>query len=68
MWSFECPECGDSRGTMKSLYWHLKIDHKLPHEEAFSAAGSALQTDKIPSTVTSSSKKVYRGDLPSWMR
>jgi len=37
-----CSECGAALPTTRAVYWHLRKEHGLDHEEAFETAGNSL--------------------------
>lgn len=44
----QCPICEESRATLGGLHYHLKIDHRLSHDEAFETAGEADFVEVYP--------------------
>lgn len=44
----QCPLCAESRASTKGIYYRLKIDHDLSHEEAFELAGDADYVEVWP--------------------
>ena len=47
----DCTICGKqfckSTGTGQALYFHMKIEHQMEHEKAFSAAGDSLNHNVV---------------------
>lgn len=38
----ECPYCEVVKTTSRALYWHLKVDHNVSHDNAFIAVADSL--------------------------
>jgi len=39
--AFKCPICGEKTFKMSTMYWHLKTQHDMEQEEAYSTAGDS---------------------------
>ena len=39
----DCEDCQEVRTTARALYWHLRSEHGLNHDEAYNSVGNSIK-------------------------